>query len=103
MSLGSLARSSAEGLVNLKELYGPSLWFVLGPKEGSNGHGGREVRDEVPGHTGTLGISIQISIPEGGHKKGAVGVDGQTLHGGPLPEFSDDIASRVRGAACSGW
>ena len=50
------ASQFAEGLV--KELDGPSLWFVLGPKErsnlgpneGSNGHEGREVRDEVPGH-----------------------------------------------------
>ena len=50
------ASQLAEGLV--KELDGPSLWLVLGPKEGSNlgskegsnGHEGREVRDEVPGH-----------------------------------------------------
>ena len=50
------ASQFAEDLV--KELDGPSLWFVLGPKEGSNlgskegsnGHEGREVRDEVPGH-----------------------------------------------------
>ena len=50
------ASQFAEGLV--KQLDGPSLWFVhgskegsnLGSKEGSNGHEGREVRDEVPGH-----------------------------------------------------
>ena len=50
------ASQFAEGLV--KQLDGPSLWFVLGPKEGSNlgskegsnGHEGREVRDEVPEH-----------------------------------------------------
>ena len=48
------ASQFAEGLV--KQLDGPSLWFVLGPKEGSNlgskegrnCHEGREVRDEVP-------------------------------------------------------
>ena len=46
----------AEGLI--KELDGPSLWFVLGLKEGSNlgrkkrsnCHEGRKVRDEVHGH-----------------------------------------------------
>ena len=35
----------------VKELVGPSLdALILGLKEGSNGHEGREVRDEVPGH-----------------------------------------------------
>ena len=56
--------ANLQGLV--KQLDGPSLWFVLGPKEGSNlgskegsnGHEGREVRDEVPGYNWHLGISI---------------------------------------------
>ena len=44
------ASKLGEGLV--QELDGPSLdAFVLGPKEGSNGHEGREVRNEVPGHS----------------------------------------------------
>ena len=52
-----------EGLVTV--LDGPSLdAFILGLKAGSNGHEGREVRDEVPGHNWH-----QISIPEGGRKK----------------------------------
>ena len=50
------ASQLAEG--HVKELDCPSLWFVLGPKEGSNlgpkeGSNcdeGREVRDEVRGH-----------------------------------------------------
>ena len=37
------ASQFAEGLV--KELDGPSLWFVLGPKEGSNSHEGRKLCD----------------------------------------------------------
>ena len=35
----------------MKELVGPRLnELILGPKGGSNGNEGREVRDEVPGH-----------------------------------------------------
>ena len=47
---GCIFHASQLGKGLVKELDGPSLWFVLGPKEGSNGHEGREVRDEVPRH-----------------------------------------------------
>ena len=53
------ASKLGEGLV--QELDGPSLdAFVLGPKEGSNGHEGREVRTKYLDTAGTLGISIPI-------------------------------------------
>ena len=65
------ASQLGEGLV--KELCGPSLdAFVLGPKEGPEGATATKDTRYATKYldtTGTLGISIQISIPEGRHKK----------------------------------
>ena len=62
---GCIFHASQLGKGLVKELDGPSLWFVLGPQEGSNFgpqegsncHEGHEACDEVRDTTGTLGIS----------------------------------------------
>ena len=69
------ASQFAEGL--FKQLDGPSLWFVLGPKSGSNlgpkegsiGREGREVRDEVPGQNWHFRHFHPIRVKQEGTRK----------------------------------